>query len=271
MSGKVNEKLNELFSLEGKVVVMTGAAGGIGAALSKGLASIGANMILCDFNEEGLKQVEAEIKAEGNNATSVVINMLDLDSIEKCVSTVIEKFGKIDVLVNMAGINKRVPLLEGDEETFDRIIGVNLKGVYFLGQAVAKHMKEAKTGSIINVASYNAVSMLGGCGVYGASKSGIAALTRSQAVEWAQYGIRSNAISPGHISTPLTAPTWAHPTRSKYLLDRIAMARPGMPEELLGMLVLLASDASSYMTGMLYHVDGGSLAGGQPWEMETNM
>lgn len=267
VSEKVNEKLNDLFSLEGKIVLMTGAAGGIGASLSKGLASVGANMILCDFNEEGLKQVEDDIKAEGNKATSVVINMLELDSIKKCVSTVIKKFGKIDVLVNMAGINKRTPLLEGDEETFDRIIGVNLKGVHFLSQEVAMHMKEAKTGSIINVASYNAVMMLGGNGIYGASKSGIAALTRSQAIEWAKYGIRSNALSPGHISTPLTAPLWTDPVRSKYMLDRIAMARPGTPEDLLGMLVLLASDASSYMSGMLYHVDGGCLAGGQPWEM----
>lgn len=267
MKEQVNEKLNKLFSLEGKVIIMTGAAGAIGSSLAKGMAEVGAKMVLCDYNAEGLKKVEDEIKSNGNQATSIVLNVLDLNSIKNCVAQTINQFGKIDVLANIAGINKRVPLLDGDEETFDRILGVNLKGVYFISQEVAKHMKNAGTGSIINVASYNAVMMLGGNGVYGASKSGIAALTRAQAIEWAKYGIRSNALSPGHISTPLTAPLWTDPVRSKYMLDRIAMGRPGTPEDLLGMTILLASDASSYMSGMLYHVDGGCLAGGQPWEI----
>lgn len=267
MSKDVRQKLYDLFSLEGKTVIMTGAAGAIGGELSKGLAEVGANMILADYNMEGLKKVEAEIKETGNLADSYEINMLDLDSLRSFADKVIEKHKKIDVLINCAGINKRMGCLDGDEETFDRIIGVNLKGAYFLSQAVAKHMVNERTGSIINVASYNAVMMLGGNGIYGASKSGIAALTRAQAIEWAKYGIRSNAISPGHISTPLTAPLWNDPVRSKYMLDRIAMARPGTPKDLLGMTVLLASDASSYMSGMLYHVDGGCLAGGQPWDI----
>jgi len=268
MNEKINKKLNQLFSLENKVILMTGAAGDIGSSLSKGLAEVGANMALCDFKKEGLNEIEKEIISKGNQATSFFIDMMDLNSVYSCVDAVINKYGKIDVLINMAGINKREPLLKGDEETFDRIIGVNLKGVYFISQKVAKYMIQEKSGSIINIASYNAVMMLGGNSIYGASKSGIAALTRSQAIEWAKYGIRSNAISPGHISTSLTAPLWDDPVRSKYLLDRIAMARPGKPEDLLGMTILLASDASAYMSGMLYHVDGGCLAGGQPWELE---
>lgn len=267
MNQKVSEKLCELFSLEGKVVVMTGGAGAIGGALAKGMAQAGAKMVLCDVSKDGLEEVAGEIRGEGNEVLTMPLNLLNVDEIRPCVSEIVKECGKIDVLVNMAGINKRQALFDGDEATFDKIIGVNLKGAYFMSQAVAENMKEHKNGSIINVASYNAVMMLGGNCIYGASKSGIAAMTRSQAIEWAKYGIRSNALSPGHISTPLTAPLWKDPVRSKYMLDRIAMARPGTPEDLLGMTILLASDASSYMSGMLCHVDGGCLAGGQPWEI----
>ena len=145
----------------------------------------------------------------------------------------------------------------------------NLKGVFFLSQAVAREMYRRRSGNIINIGSHNDTGMLGGCSVYGASKSGVIALTRSMAVEFAQYGIRCNAISPGHILTDLTQVTWQHPTRSEYLRERIAMGRPGEADELTGMAILLASDASSYMTGQAYHVDGGCLCGGRPWDYDT--
>lgn len=264
----VNNKLNELFSLEGKVALVTGAAGAIGGELARGLAAVGAAVGLCDYNIAGLKEVAEKIREDGGRAIEVEVNLLELDSISSCVQTVYNEFGRVDILLNCAGVNKRVGCLHGDEATFDKIIDVNLKAVYFMSQEVAKHMIEQGGGSIINVTSYNAVMMLGGNGIYGASKSGVAALTRAQAIEWAKYGIRSNALSPGHISTPLTAPLWDDPVRSKYMLDRIAMGRPGKPEDLLGMTILLASDASSYMSGMLYHVDGGCLAGGQPWDID---
>ena len=146
---------------------------------------------------------------------------------------------------------------------------INLKGLYFLSQEVAKLMIVRKTGNIINMASHNSVGMMGGCSVYGATKSAVSALTRSMAIEWAQYGIRANAIAPGHIITPLTTVTWEHPERSGYLRERIAMKRPGKPEEILGTTILLASDASSYMSGMMIHIDGGCLAGGAPWPYDT--
>lgn len=263
----VADKLTSMFSLEGKVVLITGAGGAIGSVLTKGMADVGASMALADLNDAGMKAVEDSIIADGGQAISIHTDMLSLDSIKSCVQQTIDRFGKIDVLVNCAGINKREGCLTASEESFDKIIGINLKGVHFMSQEVAKHMVEAKSGSIINIASYNSIMMLGGCGIYGASKSGVAALTRAQAIEWAKYGIRSNAILPGHISTALTAPLWQDPYRSKFLLDRIAMARPGTPEDLLGMTILLASDASSYMSGMMYPVDGGCLAGGQPWDI----
>jgi NAD(P)-dependent dehydrogenase (short-subunit alcohol dehydrogenase family) len=265
----VHNTLAELFSLEGKVVMLTGAAGGIGSVLAKGLAGVGADMVLCDIAQDCLTALCGEIRGAGGVACACVMDMLDTGSIRDGVARVIRDKGRIDVLINCAGINKRDGFLDVTEEQYDRIMGVNLKGLYFLSQEVAKHMMKAKKGNIINVASHNSVGMLGGCSVYGASKSAVTALTRSMAVEWAQYGIRANAIAPGHIITPLTQVTWDDPRRADYLTGRIAMRRPGKPEELLGVAIMLASDSSSYMSGMMVHVDGGCLAGGSPWPYDT--
>ncbi|MBZ4665641.1 glucose 1-dehydrogenase [Mahella sp.] len=265
----IGENLEKLFSLEGKIILLTGAAGGIGSALAKGLADAGGDMVLCDIAEERLSEVENDIKSKGNKAKSYKLDLLNMDSIKDCVRAVIKDYGKIDVLINCAGINKREGFLDVDEATYDRIMNINLKGLFFLTQEVVKHMIKKHSGNIINISSHNAVGMLGGCSVYGASKSGVAALTRSMAIEWAKHGIRANAIAPGHILTPLTTETWEHPERSRYLKERISMERPGNPEELIGVAVMLASDASSYMTGTMIHVDGGCLAGGSPWPYNT--
>jgi NAD(P)-dependent dehydrogenase (short-subunit alcohol dehydrogenase family) len=265
----IQEKLISLFSLEGKTILLTGAAGGIGEALAKGMAEAGGDMLLCDIAMERLEKLGAEIVAAGGKARCFRLDISRLDDIRRCVAETIDAAGRIDVLVNCAGINKREGMLDVEEATYDRIMDINLKGLYFLSQEVAKHMRLAKQGNIINIASLNSVSMLGGVSVYGATKSAITALTRSMAIEWAQYGIRANALAPGHILTPLTQVTWDHPERSKYLTERIAMRRPGLPEELVGVTVMLASDSSSYMSGMMVHVDGGALAGGSPWPYDT--
>jgi gluconate 5-dehydrogenase len=258
--------LERIFSLEGKVVLLTGALGGIGSVLAREMAGAGATMALSDLDAGKLAALADEI---GGGARAFPLDLLDVKSIQCCVAGVIGTHGRVDVLVNCAGINKREGLLDVEEQTYDRIMGVNLKGLYFLTQEVGKHMIRARKGSIINFASHNAVAMLGGVSVYGATKSAIAALTRSMAVEWAKYGVRANAIAPGHILTPLTAVTWEHPERARYLRERIAMGRPGKPEEIVGLAILLASDASSYMSGTMIHVDGGCLAGGQPWSFDT--
>lgn len=265
----VESNLKKLFSLEGKIVLLTGAAGGIGAVLSKGMAGIGATVCNCDVSEKGLKALADETVAEGGEARSYIMDVTDKASVQAAVDAVIAEFGRIDVLVNVAGINKREGLLDVEESTYDRIMDINLKSVFIVSQAVAPHMIKARKGSIINIGSHNATSMLGGCSVYGATKSGVLALTRSMAVEWAEWGIRANAVSPGHILTPLTQVTWDHPTRGDYLRDRIAMRRPGYPEELLGIVALLASDASVYMSGSNYVVDGGCLCGGMPWDFDS--
>ncbi|OQB23744.1 MAG: 2-dehydro-3-deoxy-D-gluconate 5-dehydrogenase [Firmicutes bacterium ADurb.Bin182] len=265
----VESNLKKLFSLEGKVVLMTGAAGGIGAALSKGMAGVGAVMCNSDVSEKGLHVLDDEITASGGKSRSFVMDVTNRDSIQTVVDAVIAEFGTIDVLVNVAGINKREGFMDVKEETYDRIMNINLKSVFFVTQAVVVHMMKKHSGSIINIGSHNATAMLGGCSVYGATKSGVVALTRSMAVEWAEWGIRANAVSPGHILTPLTQVTWDHPTRGNYLRDRIAMRRPGNPDELLGITVLLASDASSYISGANFIVDGGCLCGGMPWDFDS--
>ncbi len=262
----IGANLERIFTLENKVVLLTGALGGIGSVLAREMAGVGATMALADLDGAKLDALAAEI---GGAARGYPLDLLDGASIRRCVARVVEAHGRIDVLVNCAGINKREGYLDVEEATYDRIMGVNLKGTYFLTQEVAKHMIQAKKGSIINFASHNSVGMLGGVSVYGATKSAITALTRSMAVEWAKHGIRANAIAPGHILTPLTTVTWEHPERSKYLRERIAMGRPGTPQEIVGAAVLLASDASSYMSGMMIHIDGGCLAGGQPWPFDT--
>jgi NAD(P)-dependent dehydrogenase (short-subunit alcohol dehydrogenase family) len=267
----VGSYLEKIFSLEGKVILFTGATGGIGSVLCKGFAKAGASVALCDVDAGKLEELEKEISAEGGSCetSSFTLDLTRMDDIKNCVDRVMEKYGRIDVLFNCAGINKREGLLDVEESTYDRIMQINLKGLYFISQEVAKHMRKAGKGNIVNMASHNSVGMLGGCSVYGATKSAVTALTRSMAVEWAKFGIRANAIAPGHILTPLTTVTWEHPTRSRYLKERIAMERPGTPEEILGTALLLASDASSYMSGMMVHIDGGCLAGGAPWDFDT--
>lgn len=264
------EYLAKLFSLEGKTALITGAGGGIGSALSEGLAGAGAEVALCGRTVAKCQAVKERVEAAGGKASVHALDIADMDSVRACVAEVLETYGKVDVLLNVAGINVREGMLDVTEETYDRIMNTNLKGLYFLSQLVARDMYTRKSGSIINIGSHNDEAMLGGCSVYGATKSAVRALTRSMAVEWAQYGIRANCISPGHILTELTTDNWVNrPARKVYMEERIAMRRPGMPNELVGIALLLASDASSYMTGEVYRVDGGCMCGGTPWEYDT--
>ena len=290
MMSSIAQSLEKLFSLENKVILLTGAAGGIGSVFAEGFASAGASVALCDLDVTVLGTIADKISGKtptgcrvptgsqapagcqaptGCRASCHHLDLMEMSTIKKCVDGVIAEYGRIDVLVNCAGINKREGFLDVDESTYDRIMDINLKGMYFITQEAVKHMIKRKKGNIINIASHNSVGMLGGCSVYGASKSAVTALTRSMAVEWTKHGIRANALAPGHILTPLTTVTWEHPERSKYLRERIAMERPGNPEELLGIAIMLASDSSSYINGTMIHVDGGCLAGGTPWPYDT--
>lgn len=263
----LSENLEKLFSLKNKVVLLTGAAGGIGSELAKGLAGVGAEMALADLATPPLQSLILTLD-EGEHS-GYVLDIANMDSIHQCVSDVLFRYGRIDVLINCAGINRREGFLDVEEATYDRIMGINLKGLFFLTQVVVRESMMKTGGKIINMASYNSTSMLGGVSVYGATKSAVAALTRSMAIEWAKFDIQANAIAPGHILTPLTAITWSNEHRAKYLRERIAAERPGLPKELLGITILLASGASSYITGDLINIDGGAIAGGKPWQFDT--
>ena len=258
--------LDNLFSLKGKMVLLTGATGGIGSAFAKAMIEAGAKVACCDIYKERLENLK---KSLGDNAYIFMLDMTEIESFAKIVEEISQITGRIDVLINSAGINKREGIVDVEETTYDRIMDVNLKGAFFLSSTVAPYMKAEGGGSIINVGSHTTGAALGGVSVYGASKSALMALTQSQAIEWAKYNIRANCLSPGHIKTELTTVTWEHPQRSKYLLDRIPLDRPGYPEDLVGVAVLLASDASAYITGQEIRIDGGFLAGGKPWPYDT--
>lgn len=263
----VSDELKKLFSLEGKIAVITGAAGGIGRALTKGLAACGAQIAAIDIDKSGLDTTMAELP-EGNHKY-YISDISDIANINNTVDQIMKDFGEVDVLINCAGITKRIGILDIDENTYDRIMSVNLKGVYFLTQHIVLASMMHNGGKIINIGSHTTTGMMGGVSVYGATKSAIYALTRSMCIEWAKFNIQANCIAPGHILTPLTTSNWNNKKIAKYLLDRIPMGRPGNPEELVGIAVLLAADASSYINGALFDIDGGLLAGGKPWEFET--
>jgi len=262
-----NTYLSDLFSLEGKTAVITGAAGGIGSAIAIGLAKAGAFVVLCDINTQALAEIQKEA---GEKSKIYPLDMTAVERFDEAVKDIVGICGRIDVLVNCAGINKREGLVDVEEATYDKIMDINLKGAFFFAQAIAPVMKAQNGGTVINIGSHNTGPVLGGVSVYAASKSGLWALTKSMAVEWAKYNIRANCISPGHIQTELTTPTWEHPERSKYLLDRIALGRPGTPEDIVGCTIFLASDAAAYITGCEYRIDGGCVCGGTPWPYDTN-
>ena len=250
----VGKNLEKMFSLEDKVVVFTGAAGGIGSAIALGMACAGARIALCDINENLLSDIQNKITEAGGKASSYLLDVTNKAGVTECIDKIGKAYGQIDVLVNCAGINKREGFMDVREETYDRIMDINLKGVFLVTQAVAPFMKNQRKGSIINIGSHNTGSILGGCSVYGATKCGVLSLTRSMAVEWAKYNITVNAIGPGQFPSEMMVFDEA---TLEYLKQRCPIPRPGQIEELCGQLLLFASEASSYTTGQTIYIDGG--------------
>jgi NAD(P)-dependent dehydrogenase (short-subunit alcohol dehydrogenase family) len=255
---------SELYSLEGSVAVVTGAAGGIGRWLAAGLGAAGASLLVTDLEGSGLDEVEASLRAAGIDASALAADLADEETPDRIVHTAAQRFGAVHVLVNNAATNARMPVLEMDGETWDRIVGINLRAPYFLARRAAQEMiAQASGGSIISISSLNIAYALEHVAVYGATKAGISQLTRHMALEWAEHGIRVNAIAPGFMDTPLAAPIWADPDTSRWIHNRVPMERPGRPAELVGACLLLASEAGSFLTGQTLIVDGGAQAGGR--------
>jgi len=253
---------SNLFSLEGKTAVVTGGTSGIGRAMALGLADAGADVIATGRREQQVNEVASEIEARGRKSLRVPSDVGDRASLEKLLAAALEAFGKVDILVNCAGIIKRTPTLDIPEEEWNSIINTNLTGTLRASQIFGRHMIERGYGRIINIASLNSFVALTEVAAYAASKAGEASLTRSLAVEWSRKGVTVNAIAPGVFRTDINAKLLDSTARGQELLMRTPMGRFGKTEELVGAAIYLASDASSFVTGEVLVVDGGFLASG---------
>ena len=247
-----------MFSLTGKVGLVTGAARGIGRALALALGRAGAAVVLLGRDAASLQATGAELEAENCAVTHVVADVGDLAAIAAAVDAAQQWRGRLDLLINNAGIEEPCASLSVSEALWDRIVDTNLKGAFFCAQAAARHMHRGS--SIVNVCSLTSAVGVPGAAAYGASKSGLAGLTRTLAAEWASTGIRVNGIGPGYFRTALTESFYRDEDWQRAMLAKIPMGRFGRLEDLAGATVFLCSDASAYMTGQILYVDGGYLA-----------
>jgi len=247
------------FNLSGKVAIVTGCSTGLGQGMSYGLSEAGADIVGIDYVDA--PETQATIEGMGKRFLEIKADLSTLEPIEGIIRKTVETFGKLDILINNAGIIRRADAIEFTEKDWDDVMNINIKTLFFLSQAAAQQfIKQKSKGKIINVASM--LSYQGGIRVpsYTASKSGVMGVTRLMANEWAKHNININAIAPGWMATNNTAPLRADPVRSKEILDRIPAGRWGTPADLKGVAVFLASDASDYINGYTLAVDGGWLA-----------
>ena len=250
------------FSLAGKVAIVTGGRRGIGKAIALGLAEAGADVAVCDLAEgySELQAVAEEIKKIGRRSLAVHADVGQKAEVDNMVQKVVEQFGVIDILVNDAGVIFRAPVVDMAEDEWDKLMNVNLKGVFLCSQAVGKRMLERKKGTIINIASKLAFKAQELRGAYSASKAGVVLLTRSMALELGKSGIRVNAICPGPTKTELSRAVWTNPEEIKQRDEMVPLGGFAEPEDIVGAAIFLASDASRYTTGETILVDGGELA-----------
>jgi NAD(P)-dependent dehydrogenase (short-subunit alcohol dehydrogenase family) len=249
--------MGTLFELTGKVALVTGASRGLGRAIAQGLAEAGADLVLTSRHLREVEAVAAELGNGGRQVLPIQADVIQEAEVEEAVARAVSSMGKIDILVNNAGINIRKPVLELTESDWDQTLDTNLKGCFLMAKAVGRHMLARQTGSVVNIASMLASVVHADRAAYASSKGGLVQLTRVLAVEWAPYNVRANAICPGPFLTDLNKAILNDPEKMKYFMDRLPMKRFGRPEELIGSVVFLASEASSYITGTTIYIDGG--------------
>jgi NAD(P)-dependent dehydrogenase (short-subunit alcohol dehydrogenase family) len=250
----------KLFSLENRVAVITGGNRGLGRAIALALAEAGADIVIVGRNKEKNNEVAAEVKKYGRTAISFATDLRDIPAINRMVEEVVKQFGKLDIFVNNAGVSHTQLALEISEKDWDQVMDLNVKSLFFCCQAAAKVMKEQGYGKIINIASVAGAVGDMGIAPYTASKAAVINVTRSLALEWVRHGIQVNAIGPAYIETDMNSQELSNPNVRSKIVGKTPMKRLGEPDELAGVVILLASDASSYMTGQTIYVDGGWLA-----------
>ena len=247
------------FSLSGQVAVVTGASSGLGVTFAKALAEAGADLVLLARRRDRLQTLAAEIEASGRRALPIECDVVDEAGVEAAVAQTLEVFGRVDVLVNNAGISKTMPAEDESAEEFRRVIDVNLTGVFLCARAFGKPMLEAGSGRIINIASM--LGLVASAPInqasYVAAKAGVVNLTRELAAQWARRGVRVNALAPGYFPSEMAAEMFEDEKSSAFLRRRAALGRGGDPAELIPPLLLLASSSNGYMTGETLVVDGG--------------
>ena len=249
--------LAELFSLDGRVAVVTGGSSGIGEAMASALALAGARVVIVARDPTRLSATCKSLCDAGCTAAWVSADLADRAEVRRGASAAAAAFGEPDILVNCAGVNLRPPLGSLSEEHWDLMVAVNLTAPFLLGQRFGPAMASRGWGRIVNVTSQQALRAFGNSGGYGATKGGLAALTRSQSEAWAADGVCVNSLCPGFVSTPLTQEVSSDPVRSAALAARTHMGRNGEPSDFAGVAVFLASTASDYITGQTIYVDGG--------------
>jgi len=247
------------FDLRGKVAVVTGGGRGIGRAIALGLAGCGASVVVSSRTQAEIDAVAQEIQAQGGKALAVVTDLTVGEQLENLVKATLEKFGRIDILVNNAARSFLRSLLDLREDGWDKVFNTNVKAVWLLSRAVARTMIQQKSGKIINITTVGAEKAELGMAAYGSSKAALKMLTRCMAREWAQYGIQVNAVGPGLTRTDFSKPIWSNPEVAKHVSAAIPMGRLAEPEEIVGSVLFLASDAARFITGHSIYVDGGSL------------
>jgi 2-deoxy-D-gluconate 3-dehydrogenase len=250
------------FRLDGRVALVTGAGKGIGEGIAIGLAEAGADLALLARTRSDLDRVADRVRALGRRALVVSCDVGDVAAIPPAVQQVVDGFGRLDILVNCAGIQRRMAVLEATVEGWEQVINTNLRSVYFMIQAAGKVMVGQRRGKVISISSMTAYRGFHMISPYGISKASIANFTKYLAVEWAPHNIQANAIAPGWIETPMTAQMGQD--RVRWVVEHVPQGKFGQPRDVAGLAVFLASPASDYITGQTIPVDGGFLAG-NPW------
>jgi NAD(P)-dependent dehydrogenase (short-subunit alcohol dehydrogenase family) len=252
---------NKEFDLTGKVAIVTGASRGLGQYFGRALARAGADLVITARKLQALDAFRLEIQSLGRRAVPLELDVRDYNSIQKMADAAEAAYGRIDILVNNAGCNVRKPAVDVTWEDWNMVLETNLRGTFFVAQAVAKKMIPRKYGRIINIGSVTCVFGYAGLGPYTASRGGVKQLTMSLADDWGPFGITVNCLAPGWFKTKQNEALYANQAWVDYLCDRIPLKRPGKPDDLDGAVVFLASDASQYITGQTLLVDGGISTG----------